>query len=59
MNSPSIDQRPIPKKAIEGLSLGSLADAFDPDEWTSMANYEFEGTLNKIDVHLGDDAISD
>ena len=41
----SIDQRPIPKKAIEGLPLGSLADAFDPDEWTSLANYEFEGTL--------------
>ena len=41
----SINQRPIPKEAIEGLPMGSLADAFDPDEWTSLANYEFEGTL--------------
>jgi len=41
----SINQRPIPKDAIAGLPLGSLSEAFIPDEWTSLANYEFEESL--------------
>ncbi len=43
--------RPIPKEAVAGLPLGSLADAFVPSEWTSLANYEFEGSLKDSNGH--------